>query len=155
MHNGTQYDVWWVTSVNGQQGAVTLKTVNNNALDGTGNISIEEWITKMFTLSSTSDLTTAQEAYDWYVNWWFPIIKISGSEHLYLGVWAFNANSFNFVKCMTGGATSNWTWSDISGYQFTISSGSVTAVEAYTYNRIMISSTAPTQDYKQIITLVI
>ena len=58
MHNGTQYDIWGVTSVNWQTGAVT----------------IPEWITKIFTLSSSSDLTTAQQAYDWCANWGNPIL---------------------------------------------------------------------------------
>lgn len=39
----------WVTSVNSNHGAVT----------------VNEWIFKVFTLTDTNDLTTAQEAFDW------------------------------------------------------------------------------------------
>lgn len=38
---------------------------------------MDSGITKVFTLSSTSDLTNAQAAYDWYVSGGNPIIKYS------------------------------------------------------------------------------
>ena len=37
-------------------------------------VSISDINTKTFTLSSTSDLTNAQAALDWYLNWWNPIL---------------------------------------------------------------------------------
>lgn len=154
MHNGTQYDVWWVTSVNGQQWAVTLKTVNGNALDGTGNISIDEWITKIFTLASTSDLTTAQEAYDWYANWGNPILKVSGSSSLYT-LWIVDATEMKFFMASFNWATSSGPWVTIGWYIFTLSSWTVTAVSAYDWNFIRISDTVPTWYNNSTITFVI
>lgn len=69
MHNGTQYDVGWVTSVNWQQGAVTLKTVNSNALDGSGNISIAEF-TPWGTATTWNVLEKTASGYEWTVPTW-------------------------------------------------------------------------------------
>ena len=49
MHNGTQYDIWGVTSVNWQTGAVI----------------VEPWKTKIFTISGEDDYTNAQLALDY------------------------------------------------------------------------------------------
>ena len=40
----------------------------------------ESWNVKLFTLSSTSDLTTAQEAWDWYRAWKLPILRLNTSH---------------------------------------------------------------------------
>ena len=56
----------WVTSVNGQTWTVTVETPN----------------TKTFYLSSTSDLTTAQAAYDWYADGKNPIVVLSNTAYM-------------------------------------------------------------------------
>lgn len=144
IQNGTEYIVGWVDSVNWTTWAVTLKTVNNNALDGTGNISIEPWITKIFNLSSTSDLTTAQQAYDWYANGGNPIITVGTSVSYYhLRYYDANTNVLEFVM-----PSPNWDQNPtnvlfgIYKYQFTISSWEVTAVSQI-YNTVYISNGAP------------
>jgi hypothetical protein len=59
-----------------------IKTINNESLLGTGNITIEWGNTKTFYLSSTSDLTNAQAAYDWYDAGNNPIIVYSGKAYV-------------------------------------------------------------------------
>lgn len=44
----------WVTSVNSITWAVTLKTVNNNALDGTGNIAVQATISDLSTIRTNA-----------------------------------------------------------------------------------------------------
>jgi len=62
---------WWVTWVVTLENAIT----NTGVLSvnwQTGDVAISEWEmnnVKEFTLSSLNDLTNAQAAYDWYVNW--------------------------------------------------------------------------------------
>lgn len=138
IHNGTEYTVGWVTSVNWQQWAVT----------------VEPWITKIFELASTSDLTTAQQAYDWYANWGNPILKISGSPSLYT-LWLISTTEMKFFMASFVWATSSGSWATIGWYIFTLSSWTVTAVSAYEWNFIRISDTVPTWYNNSTITLVI
>ena len=114
----------WVTSVNGQ----------------TWDVTVASGITKIFTLSSTSDLTNAQAAYDWYSSWNNPILKYSNNYYM---PWTFNSTEANFVRMRTYGKASAWTdWLYASGLSFTLSSWSVTAI-TQNNNYIRLSSSAP------------
>lgn len=106
----------WVTSVNGSTWAVTVETPN----------------TKTFYLSSTSDLTNAQAAYDWYAAGKNAIIVLDGQEFLLAGSpdaqgyrlipWI---NSYGTVTTYPSGDTTRYhrTW-----LQLIISSSTVTSV---------------------------
>lgn len=64
---------WWVTWVVTRTNAITntgVLSVNWQIWD----VTIEEWITKIFTLADTSDTATAQEIYNWYVAGNYPIV---------------------------------------------------------------------------------
>lgn len=79
----------WVTSVNWRTWAVTVKEVPSGWSNGqvlTKTTNWYDWATfsananvKLFTLSSTSDLTTAQSAVDWLNNGNMPILKYHGT----------------------------------------------------------------------------
>lgn len=106
---------------------------------------------KVFTLSSTSDLVNAQAAYDWWANWWVPIVKLGDFYHSLLSVTATNATFYRIIQYW---AVSSGTWIYTGACKFTISSWSVTAVTGTT-NTITISSSAPSSATNSTITLVI
>ena len=152
----------WVTSVNGSTWAVTvqdtlvswtnIKTVNWNSLLGSGDLEVW-WITKIFTLSSTSDTTTAQAAYDWWANGGNPVLRLTWSS----ASWTFFSGSssemiFSYARWYW--ATSSWNWSRISNVTFTLSWSSVTNIWISS-NYIRIGTSAPTSWSNNIITLVI
>lgn len=85
---------------------------------------------KVFELSSTSDLTTAQDAYNWYVSWWTPIIRISGEAYnCILITQTSSVLDFWYTKpsTVTGGY---WTYSLFMWVviRFNISSWTVTSI---------------------------
>lgn len=165
-HNWTAYNIdWGVTSVNNQTWAVTVseftpwswtawqvvtKTANGYEYADapvtsvnwqTGNVTVDSGITKIFTLSSTSDLTNAQAAYDWYVSGGNPIIRVSPwLSNLYL--WTITSTTLKFTRASSYWAESNGFWAAVTWYVFTISSWSVTAVTSMD-NYIKTSSSAP------------
>ena len=51
---------------------------------------------KLFTLSSTSDLTTAQAAWDWFRDWKLPIIRLYGSRSYIDWAWVSHTITWNF-----------------------------------------------------------
>lgn len=132
MHNGTQYDVWWVTSVNWQ----------------TGDVTVDSGITKVFTLASTSDLTNAQAAYDWYANGGNPIIKYSNS---YLTLAYIASNVMRFTRVAQMKQTAYWVYTET--VEFTLSSWTVTAI-ADNIAQIKAATSAPTSWNESVITLV-
>ena len=150
----------WVTSVNGSTWVVTvqptlvswtnIKTVNWNSLLGSGDLEVW-WITKVFTLSSTSDLTNAQAAYNWYINWWVPVIKYW--ENIYHIV-SVSSSKVTLVKTDWNWATSNGIRSTLNTMTFTISGSSISWISVV-YNEIDIKSSAPTWVSNNVITLVI
>lgn len=83
-------DNTWVLSVNNQTWAVTVNEVpswwtTGQVLQKTATgydwaNAAESGNVKLFTLSSTSDLTTAQEAWDWYRAWKLPILRLNTSH---------------------------------------------------------------------------
>ena len=94
------------------------------------------WTAKIFELATNQDLTTAQEAYDWYLAWKYPIIKVSPAQvlcpvqmevpwELYF-IWAWY-----WYSTSLGGWDSDYyaQW-----YKFTITNGTVTAVSDYRYH---------------------
>lgn len=127
---------WWVTWV------VTLDNVISNtgvlSVNGqTWNVTIptpEESNTKTFYLSSTSDLTTAQSAYDWYVAGKNPIVILSGENYIYE---SSSSTQFKLKKLRTEAGTSG-SITQIRQYfmTFTLSSWTVTAVSSGTYSTI-------------------
>jgi hypothetical protein len=121
-----------VTSVNWQTWAVT----------------VEEWKTKVFTLASTSDLTTAQAAYNWYANGGNPIIKYSYS---YLTLAYIFSSYMRFTRVVQNSTTSFYVY--VETIEFTLSSWSVTAISDASVN-IRAATTAPTSWDAKTITLV-
>jgi len=89
-------DNTWVLSVNNQTGDVSINAVpswwtTGQVLQKTATgydwaNAAESGNVKLFTLSSTSDLTTAQEAWDWYRAWKLPILRLNTS-HSYVDTW--------------------------------------------------------------------
>ena len=97
MHNGTQYDIWWVTSVNGQQGAVTLKTVNNNALDGSGDIAVQAVLNQLTsaqikTGTATTDSSVTASALAWAV----PVLSTQANNLLtsWMKIWVWTQANY-------------------------------------------------------------
>ena len=166
----------WVTSVNSNTWAVTVNDTKvassaptatewtlwydsaNDKLKAYNGSSWDEiwwWITKVFTLSSTSDLTTAQAAYDWWANGGNPIIRIGPTPNYFTLTWLpLNWNPMYFSRADGYWSTNSWPRMFVSTIKFTISSNSVTAI-TNSSNTIKISSSAPTSWNNSIITLVI
>ena len=124
IQNGTEYLVGWVTSVNWQQWAVT----------------VEPWITKVFTLADTSDLTTAQDAYDWYVAGGNPMVKYGAYNY---SIQASTASSVLLNATYWYNNISTGTRAYIFTMTWTLSSWSVTGITTHS-NSIELSSTIPT-----------
>ena len=94
------------------------------------------WTAKIFELATNQDLTTAQEAYEWYLAWKYPIIKVSPAQvlcpvqeelpwELYF-IWAW----YWYSTSLSGGDSDYYAqW-----YKFTITNGTVTAVSDYRYH---------------------
>ena len=108
----------WVTSVNGQ----------------TGDVTIDSGITKIFTLSSSSDLTNAQAAYDWYAAGKTPIIYINyfyyhlyevTSTYMYFGQ-AYSSNANRPIVKSIRLWISSWTVTSITYYSANITTHSTT-----------------------------
>jgi hypothetical protein len=123
----------WVTSINGSTWAIT----------------INPWITKIFTLADTSDLTNAQAAYDWAQNWGNSVVTYSGINYVMYGD---SGRSYHSATYAWNVGTGNRTI--LRMIEFTVSSWSVTAITSRT-NNILISNTAPTSWDSSKITFVI
>lgn len=102
------------------------------------------WITKIFTLSSTSDLTTAQAAYDWHVGGGNPIVVL-GNKIFTLQQSYTSEIRFSCVVALKGSADAISNGYIYSAYSifFTISSWSVTAISEKAYQTRTLN-TAPT-----------
>ena len=125
------------TIKNGVEANIPVTSVNWQY----GDVTVDSGITKIFTLSSTSDLTTAQAAYDWYKNWGNPIIRVSPwLSNLYL--WNISSTFVKFTRASSYWANPNPFWASVVWYLFTISSWSVTAVTSMD-NYIEVSSSTP------------
>lgn len=107
---------------------------------------------KVFELSSTSDLVNAQAAYDWYANWWFPIISRGG---LYYRVSQQSSSVLTFSAVRAYG-TSSWTWAWLydNWLEMAISSDTVTGVTSYS-SLFQLRTSAPITWDNKTITLVI
>lgn len=86
------------------------------------------WNVKSFTLSSTSDLTTAQEAYDWYDDGNVAIIVYNDKEYLF--DYATAGNAYWSVANEEAYDTVSGTWMRKASLQLALSSGTVTGVTA-------------------------
>lgn len=134
----------WVTSFNGSTWAVTYTAPVTSVNWQTWAVTLEEWITKIFTLASTSDLTNAQAAFDWYLNGGNPIIRYQYSTnffryyrvHLY---WPYNI-SFTDIS---NNISTNWEQWHSFLIRFNYSNWTVSSIETVE-NVIYVSSTAPT-----------
>lgn len=136
----TEWTLWY-DSANDK-----LKAYNGSSWD-------EIWggITKVFTLSSTSDLTTAQDALDWYNAGWNPIIHYSFDNRNY-ALTQINPAAYMYFT------STRYSWD--GGYTgrtlyITISSWSVTWITEQNWD-LYISSVAPwTWTANTIITIVV
>ena len=145
---------WWETWVVTLENAITntgVLSVNGQ----TGDVTVEPWITKIFTLTDTSDLTTAQAAYDRYTSGGNPILSNSDWSLMYFLAWV-SSSSMIFSSSRTSGRADAIAlpFVSLSSRWFTLSSGVVTATEQRSAN-INPSTTVPTTDNKNVITLVI
>ena len=114
----------WVTSVNGQ----------------TWDVTVASGITKIFTLSSTSDLTNAQAAYDWANSGNVSIIKY--------GVYTYQMitpKSYYYVDSwITASTTQDYYMFKHEHISFGVTSWNVTAIYIPNMFYIKQSDTAPT-----------
>ena len=118
----------------------------------TGDVTVEPGITKIFTLSSTSDLTTAQAAHDWYANGGNPIIKYSSS---YYTPYIQTSTYMQFFRIRTwDNPSAPNTRMQMDTINLTISSSSVTAITNYV-NQINLATSAPTSVNNNTITFVL
>lgn len=92
--------------------------------------------TKIFTLSSISDLTTAQAAYDFKESWWSPILVLYWMYFYY-----YNNNKFFYVDSQW--PNTSWNWLQWRVLSLTVSSWTVTAISSIS-NTIRVSTSAPT-----------
>lgn len=156
-------DSWYITSAyhdSSKQDVLTAGTwigISSNTISNTGvtsvnwqtwAVTINEWITKIFTLASTSDLTTAQAAYNWYLNGGNPIIKYSYS---YLTLAYVYSSYLRFTRVVQTSTAQFFVY--VETVEFTLSSWSVTAISDSTAN-IKAATTAPTSWDAKTITLV-
>ena len=136
-----------------------IKTINWNSILWSGNLQVW-WITKVFTLSSTSDLTTAQAAYDWYVNGGNPIIKLQfryyrfNWEHNWIV--EFTASQSWQDMSLSGTIIPEWTTWLFATYSInmTVSSWNITWITLNKF-RVLKSTRAPTSWNDDAITFVI
>ena len=94
-----------------------------------GKAELTDITTKLFTLSSTSDLTNAQAAYDYYADWTMPILKY-GSSFYYLK--SNDSTSMVFIK--KAPFVWNWTSASTLNYEsltFALSSWTVTWITTW------------------------
>lgn len=138
----------WVTSFNGGTWAVTYTAPVASVNWQTGAVTVEEWITKIFTLASTSDLTNAQAAYDRYASGGNPIIKYSYS---YLTLAYIASTVMRFTRVAQMKQTAYWVYTET--VEFTLSSWTVTAIADNTVE-IKAATSAPTSWGANVITLV-
>lgn len=163
-----------VTSVNGSTWAVTVNDTKvassaptatewtlwydsaNDKLKAYNGSSWDEiwWgITKVFTLSSTSDLVNAQAAYDWLANWWMPIIKY-GSVYYNLSYAEASWISFTYNVTNQSASWTTTTFNWLNRLYFTVSSNAVTAITLFK-SSINLRTAAPTSWDNGTITIVI
>lgn len=123
---------------------------------GVVDLGIVWWITKIFELASTSDLTTAQAAYDWLRNWGVPIIKYSNTIY-YVMSSSINSSQFTlYWICHSSFNRSGSNWNRQYDYSlsFDISNYIVTSISWF--NKIIkTASTAPTSWDNNTITFVV
>jgi hypothetical protein len=117
-----------------------IKTVNWNSLLGSGDIEVSG-ITKVFTLSSTSDLTNAQAAYNRALNGGLPAIRVGSGNQIYY-MYTYSDTVMNFYNVYPYWADNANYFLSFYKYTFTISSWSVTNVTV-AYNYFKKWTTAP------------
>lgn len=102
-----------------------IATVNGCCLTNGWDITIDWWNTKTFYLSSTSDLTNAQAAYDWYLAGKNPIIIYSDKAHT-----LYSKTSTNLIFIGWLNVWLSWSAHHIanSTLSFTLSDNTVTAI---------------------------
>ena len=122
-------DLWWwetwVVTINDAITNTGVLSVNGE----TGDVTVEESNTKTFYLSSTSDLTTAQAALDWYLAGKNPIVVFSWRAYL---IQSKSSSKFEFYSYTEAG---DWTsTSTVRYYQitFTLSWATVSSITAIT-----------------------
>lgn len=140
------------TIKNGVEANIPVTSVNWQY----GDVTVASGITKIFTLSSDSDLTNAQAAYDRYVSGGNPIIeywgKISGGRYVLVSK---SATQLEFALLRPQNwSTTQWVYIRAAKIRLIASSSVVTTIYSSMIS-ISISSTAPTVDNKENITLVI
>ena len=87
---------------------------------------VPEWNVKSFTLSSTSDLTNAQAAYDWYDDGNVAIIVYNDKEYLF--DYATENNAYWCAANESAYDTTSATWIQRASLQLALSSGTVTTI---------------------------
>ena len=121
----TSSKVWKTTTV-------TITETNSNV----DTFQIQDWAdgespnVKEFTLSSTSDLTTAQAAYNWYITGNYPVIKYS-SKFYYPNSMG-STNAFWAVPFDKTADSSGTTWLYRDWINMTVSSWTITAMTTTT-----------------------
>lgn len=89
----------------GTTGQVLTKTANGYDWQ---TIAWWEGNVKLFTLSSTSDTTNAQAAYDWYNSWKLPIIRMNATISRIDSTWTVHNIEWDFDFYPEPDSTDNW-----------------------------------------------
>lgn len=155
VYDGSNWiQTWAVTSVNGNTWAVTVNEVPAWWTDGqvlskvSGSVAWTNPNTKIFTLSSLSDLTTAQAAYNFKESWWSPILVLNWMYFYY-----YNNNKFFYVDGQW--PNTSWNWLQWRVLSLTVSSWTVTSVSSIS-NTIRVATSAPSSIFdNECITFVI
>lgn len=138
-----------VSSVNGCTGVVNVNPFSPASAWTTGQIVTKtadgyDWgdkPTKVFTLASMSDLTTAQAAYDWWAGGNLPIIMYQWLSAVYIPTYRTSTYLY-FISARWAWGINSWDRFYIEGFSFSRSWNTITSI-TYRYNRISISSSAP------------
>ena len=126
--NPVEWDMWYDTTND------ELKIYNGSSWDDTLGSDI-----KVFNLSSTSDLTTAQAAYDFGASWWVPIIRYNGETFIpHTATFSWWNAPFWAPATFSNGAS--YTVIDAKQLYLYASNGTVTQVSRYWYTSNTLSA---------------
>ena len=122
------WDVSWPASST-DWNIATFDWATGKLIEDSG-VNISDLNTKEFTLSSTSDLTNAQDAYDWYLAGKYPVIKYSSK--FYYPYSMGSTNAFWAVPFDKTADSSGTTWLYRDWINMTLSSWTITTMATTT-----------------------
>ncbi len=134
---------WWIGDM--VKAVYDPNNVQRNVYDYNNFINTPTINTKLFTLSSTSDLTNAQAAYDWYRTWNAPVVRYDWGDYL-----VEFADSSKVILCSTGyhkETETSYNGRTQNNLIFSLSSNSVTSVTTSYGGNLTMYYLSPVVDY--------